>query len=193
TLNLGAVMDRKTKIVRKMGKAVENLIKSNKVDIHQGRGRLAGSGKVSVTGADGKTITLTTKNVVLATGSEPPSLPGLKVGGRGVVTSDEILEVKEIPKHLVVLGAGAVGVEFASIFLRFGSKVTLVEMLPRIVPLEDEEISAELLRVLRKQGMTIHTGVRAGNFRVTGTGVSLDVSAAAAPSAAGVSNGPVPP
>src|SRR5262245_17418332 len=97
TLNFGAVMDRKTKIIRKMGKAVENLIKTNKVDAHQGHGRLAGKGAVSVTGAGGQVTTLQAKNVLLATGSVPRMLPGLAADGKRVVTSDEILEIKEIP------------------------------------------------------------------------------------------------
>jgi len=190
TLNFGAVMDRKTKIVRKMGKAVENLIKTNKVDAHQGYGRLAGPGKVTVTAAGGKVTTLQTRNVLLATGSVPRMLPGLAADGKRVVTSDEILDLKEIPRHLVVLGAGAVGVEFASIFLRFGSKVTVVEMLPRVVPIEDEDISAELAKSLRKQGVTIHTDVRAGNFRATSERVSLDISPAGATGATGTATSP---
>ena len=125
-LDLSRVMDRKTKIVRKLGKGVENLLKTNKVDIHQGFGRLAGKGKVSVTAPDGKVMVLETRHTMLATGSAPRLLPGLKADGRRVVTSDEILDLKEIPKHLIILGAGAVGVEFASIYHRFGSKVTIV-------------------------------------------------------------------
>lgn len=177
-LDMGRVLDRKTKIVRKLGKGVENLLKSSKVDIHQGFGRVAGKGRVSVTGGDGKVATLETKHTMIATGSAPRMLPGLKADGRRVVTSDEILDLKEIPKHLIVLGAGAVGVEFASIFHRFGSKVTIVEMLPRVVPVEDEEISAELAKVLRKQGMTIHTGVMASNIKVTADKVTADLAPA---------------
>ncbi|HEY3174717.1 MAG TPA: dihydrolipoyl dehydrogenase [Candidatus Polarisedimenticolia bacterium] len=178
TLDLSRVMDRKTKIVRKMGKGVELAIKSNKVETFLGHGRLAGKGKVSVTAGDGKVTTLETGNVLIATGSVPRLIAGLKADGRRVVTSDEILDVKEIPKHLIVLGAGAVGVEFASIFHRFGSKVTIVEMLPRVVPLEDEEVSAELARVFKKQGMTIHTGTTASNFKVTGDSVGVDLGSA---------------
>ena len=187
-LDLSRVMDRKTKIVRKLGKGVENLIKASKVDIHQGFGRQAGKGKVSVTAADGKVTVLETKNTLLATGSAPRLLPGLKADGRCVVTSDEILDLKEIPKHLIVLGAGAVGVEFASIFHRFGSKVTIVEMLPRVVPFEDEEISAELAKILRKQGMTIHTGVMASNIKVTAGLVTADL--VPAPGSQGVQGAP---
>ncbi len=174
-LDFGVVMQRKTKIVRKLGKGVEILIRNNKIDSFQGHGRLAGRGKVSVQAADGKTTTLETRNVLIATGSTPRTLPGLEVDGTTVVTSDEILELKKIPGEMIVLGAGAVGVEFASIFHRFGTKVTIVEMLPRVVPLEDEEISETLGKLLRKQGMTVHTGVRAEKFAVKGGRVKASV------------------
>lgn len=190
-LDFGKVMDRKTKVVRKLGKGVEALIRGNGIDTYQGHGRLAGRGRVEVRAQDGKTTGLQTRNVLIATGSAPRSLPGLEPDGRHVVTSDEILELKEIPKSLIVLGAGAVGVEFASIYHRFGAKVTLVEMLDRIVPLEDAEISAALEKILRRQGMTIHTGVKAENIRVAGGGVTADLAGARAAAAAGSSNGPV--
>ncbi|HET6373159.1 MAG TPA: dihydrolipoyl dehydrogenase [Candidatus Polarisedimenticolia bacterium] len=193
-LDLGAVMQRKTVVVRKLGKGVEGLIKRNKIDSYQGHGRLAGRGRVAVTGADGKVTEIQTKNVLVATGSAPKSLPGLTIDGKTVVTSDEILEVTQIPKKLIVLGAGAVGVEFASIFHRFGAAVTIVEMLPRVVPIEDEEISAELARVFGKQGIGIRTGVLASNIRVETGGVKLDVAPApVAATAVGTPNGPVRP
>jgi len=174
-LDFGAVMQRKTKIVRKLGKGVEILIKNNKVDSFQGHGRLAGRGKVSVEGPDGKTTVVETSHVLIATGSTPHVLPGVKVDGTTVVTSDEILEIKQVPGEMIVLGAGAVGVEFASIFNRFGSKVTIVEMLPRVVPLEDEEISETLGKLLRKQGMTVHTGVRAEKISSAGGRVRASI------------------
>jgi dihydrolipoamide dehydrogenase len=176
SLDFGAVMQRKTKIVRKLGKGVEGLIIRNKVTPYQGHGRLAGPGRVVVTGADGRTQTLETKNVLIATGSVPRMLPGLKEDGRRVVSSDGILELKEVPKRLLVLGAGAVGVEFASIYHRFGSQVTILEMLPRAVPLEDEEVSRELEKLFRKQGIAVHTGVKAEGFDVTEAGVKVRVS-----------------
>jgi len=175
-LDFAAVMQRKT-----------GLIKSNKVDSHEGYGRLAGGGKVSVTGKDGKVTTLEAKNVLLATGSAPRMLPGLKADGTRIVTSDEILDIDAIPGSLVVIGSGAVGVEFASIFHRFGSKVTLVELLPRVVPLEDEEVSAELEKVFRRQGMQVHTGVSAGDIRLSGSRITATLTPAAA---AAVPNGP---
>jgi dihydrolipoamide dehydrogenase len=113
-----------------------------------------------------------TKNVLLATGSRPKSLSGITPDGRSILTSDEILELKEIPKSLIVIGAGAVGMEFASMFARFGTKVTVIEMLPRILPLEDEEISAEAHKVLAKQ-MTIHTGAKTEAALRTAAGVEV--------------------
>ncbi len=189
-LDFSVVMDRKTKVVRKLGKGVEMLIKRNKVDSYLGYGRLAGRGQVSVTASDGKVTTLKTKNVLIATGSTPRMLPGLKADGRNVVTSDEIVGLASVPGSLIVLGSGAVGVEFASIFHRFGSKVTNVELLSRVVPLEDEEISAELAKVFRKRGMTIHTGTRADGLKVQGGKVSGTLTPVEAASAAGVPDGP---
>ena len=109
---------------------------------------------------------------MLATGSRPRSLPGITPDGKAIITSDEILELKEIPKSLIVIGAGAVGIEFASIFARFGSTVTVIEMLPRVLPLEDEEISAEAAKLLAKH-MTIHTGARTEAALKTASGVEV--------------------
>ncbi len=177
-LDFTAVMQRKTVVVRKLGKGVEGILKRNKIATYQGYGRLAGRGKVSIATSDGAAATLQAKNVLLATGSAPKMLPGLKADGRRVVTSDEIVELKTLPASMIVLGAGAVGVEFASIFNRFGTKVTLVEMLPRVLPIEDEEISAELAKILVKQGIAVHTGVMAKDFTVTPEKVSVSIAPA---------------
>jgi len=145
-LDFKLVGDRKNKIVLKHAKGVEFLMKKNKVDWVKGFARLAGPGKVEVTGPDGVKQTLEAKNVVLATGSEARMLPGLQPDARRILTNIEILNLTEVPKSMAILGAGAVGVEFASCFHRFGTKVQLFEMLPRIVPVEDEEVSKELER-----------------------------------------------
>src|SRR5262249_57412222 len=110
--------------------------------------------------------------------SEARMLPGLQPDPEFILTNIEILNLIEVPKALAIIGAGAVGVEFASIFHRFGSKVTLIEMLPRIVPLEDEDISKELERVFKKSGIRIETGAKADNIRKTGSGVALTVTLA---------------
>ena len=121
-----------------------------------GWGRIAGPGRVSVE-KDGKKTEIETTYTMLATGSDARSLPGVEIDGKTILTNKEILELPAIPKSLVVVGAGAVGVEFASIFRTFGTEVTILEMLPRAVPLEDEEISAELLKAFKKRGIRIET------------------------------------
>jgi dihydrolipoamide dehydrogenase len=171
-LDFAKVMQRKERIVKRLSKGIESyLFKKNKITLFKGHGRLEGPRAVVVDGEGGEQK-IDTKNVILATGSRPKSLPGITPDGKVVVTSDEILELKEIPKSLVVIGAGAVGMEFASMFARFGSEVTVIEMLPRILPLEDEEISAEADKVLAKK-MTIYTGAKTEAVLKTKDGVEV--------------------
>jgi len=171
-LDLARVMERKNKIVAKHAKGIEFLMKKNKVDWIKGFGRLKGKGLVEVTGENGAR-TIETKNVIIATGSEARMLPGLQPERGVILTNVEILELAKIPESMIIIGAGAVGVEFASIFHRFGSKVTIFEMLPRVVPVEDEEISKELERVFKKSGIRIETGARVEDIQRTETGVKL--------------------
>jgi dihydrolipoamide dehydrogenase len=168
-INYPKVLQRKNGIVSKHAKGVEYLMKKNKVDVIRGFGVLKGGGKVEVRSEKG-TQTLETKNVIIATGSEARLLPGLKADD-AILTNIEILDMPAIPKTLAVIGAGAVGVEFASIFNRFGTKVTLLEMLPRIVPVEDEEISKELERLFKKTGIRVETGAKAEDIQRTEAGV----------------------
>jgi len=171
-LDFPAVMSRKDRIVLRLSKGIEGyLFKKNKITLLKGEGRLEGPKSVVVKGDAGETKVLT-KNVILATGSRPKSLPGIAPDGKTIITSDEILSLKEIPKSLIVIGAGAVGIEFASMFARFGSAVTVIEMLPRILPLEDEEISVEARKVLGKQ-MTIFTGAKTEAALKTAGGVEV--------------------
>jgi dihydrolipoamide dehydrogenase len=144
SVDWAAIQARKSKVVMRLAKGVELLLKKNKVETIQGFGRLAGPGQVSITDAKNQTREIATRNILLATGSEAKLLPGLQADRNIVLTNREILDLKEIPQSLIIIGAGAVGVEFGSIFHRFGTQVTILEMLPRAVPLEDEEISAEL-------------------------------------------------
>lgn len=155
-LNWAQVLARKDRVVRKHAKGIEALFKKNKVDSITGWGRYAGPGRVTVE-KDGKTTEISAKNVMLATGSEARSLPGVAFDSTTIVGNREILALSEVPKSLVIVGAGAVGVEFASIFRTFGTEVTLLEMLPRVVPVEDEEISKELDKAFRKKGIQIFT------------------------------------
>jgi dihydrolipoamide dehydrogenase len=172
--DLGAAKANKDAIVAKKAKGVDFLMKKNKIDVYKGYGKLAGPGRVTVAGEAGAQ-TLEGKNIILATGSEARMLPGLKPGGR-ILTNIEILALTEVPRSMLVLGAGAVGVEFASMYNRFGTKCTVLEMLPRIVPVEDEDVSKELERVFKKQGIRVETNAKAANIRETGAGVALDVS-----------------
>lgn len=173
TVDLAAVHRYKNKVVTKNAKGVEFLFKKNKVEWVPGRGRLAGTGKVEVTGADGAKRMLATRNVILATGSTVRDLPFARFDRARILSSDDILNVAELPKSLAILGAGAVGVEFASIFASFGSKVTVVELLPRAVPLEDEEISAALEKAFKKRGIEVHTDTAVTAVEVGKDGVTL--------------------
>jgi len=176
-LDFPLVLGRKNAIVARHAKGVEFLMKKNKVDWIKGYGRLAGQGRVEVTG-NGPTQTLETRAIVLATGSEARMLPGLQPDAQRILTNIEILDLTHVPQSLAILGAGAVGVEFASCFHRFGSKVSVFEMLPRIVPVEDEEVSKELLRYFRKTGIRVETGARVDTTSVqrTDAGVRFNVT-----------------
>jgi len=169
-----AILARKAKVVTKLSKGVEFLLKKNHVEMVRGFAKLAGPGKISVTDSKGATQEITAKNIVLATGSEARLLPGLEPDGKTILTNKEILSLPEIPISLVIIGAGAVGVEFASIFHRFGSKVTVLEMLPRAVPLEDEEISAELEKSFRHQGIAIVMQAKVAKVAKTAKGISVE-------------------
>jgi dihydrolipoamide dehydrogenase len=172
-INFESVYQRKNKIVDQLSKGVAFLMKKNKITVFKGTGSLAGKGKVNVTAADGKVETIDTKNVIIATGSAPRLLPGLEVKAPRVVTSDELLEIRQIPKSMVVLGAGAVGVEFASVFNHFGSEVTIIELLPRIVPIEDEEVSKELTRVFKKRKINVLTDTKFQSAKVNADDVEI--------------------
>jgi dihydrolipoamide dehydrogenase len=178
-LNWGAVLDRKGKIVSKHAKGLEFLMRKNKVETLKGYGKLTGpaqNGIHAIELKDGSKATqIKAKNVILATGSEARMIPGLLPDDR-VLTNIEILKLGKVPKSLIVVGAGAVGVEFASIFRSFDCEVTILEMLPRMVPLEDEEVSKELARVYRKRGITTHTGARVEKVEKSKTGVTVTFS-----------------
>jgi dihydrolipoamide dehydrogenase len=171
-LDFPKVKERKDGIVSKHSKGVEMLLKRAKVERIPGYATLQGGGKVSVQ-SDAGAQTLEARNIIVATGSEARMLPGLQPDPEFIVTNIEILDLTAVPKSLAVIGAGAVGVEFASMFQRFGTEVTVIEMLPRIVPVEDEDVSKELERSFRKQKIRVETGARAENIERTGNGVKL--------------------
>jgi dihydrolipoamide dehydrogenase len=172
-LDVEAVHKYKDKVVQSSARGVEYLFKKNGVTLVAGRGRLAGPGKVEVTTNEGSKTVLSTKHVILATGSAIRGLPGVAFDGTRVWNSDHALTRKEIPKSMIVLGAGAVGVEFASIYASFGTKVTVVELLPRLIPLEDAALGAELEKAFRKRGIPAHTGTKVDKVVTTESGVNV--------------------
>ena len=163
-VNWKAVLARKDDVISRHTKGLDFLMKKNKITTFKGYGTLTGSAKdgvhtVDVKGADGKTQAVKAKKIVLATGSNARMLPGY-TADETILTNYEILKIAELPKSLVVIGSGAVGIEFASIFKSFGAEMTILEMLPRIVPVEDEEISKELTRLMKKRGFDINLSVK---------------------------------
>jgi len=175
-LDLPLVLDRKNKIVAKHARGVEFLMKKNKVEIIPGFGVLKGGGKIEVTSERG-VQTIEAKNIIIATGSEARMLPNMQPDST-ILTNIEILQMGTVPKSMAVIGAGAVGVEFASIFQRFGTQCTILEMLPRLVPVEDEEVSKELERSFQKQGIRCETGAKVESVQRGGAGVILNATLA---------------
>lgn len=167
-VDFAGVQAYKADIVDQNARGVDFLLKKYGVTLVEGTGRLTGRGKVEVTGRDGSKQTLATRNVVIATGSRVADLPVAPRDGQVIVNSDDLLEIDRVPEHLIVMGAGAVGSEFASVFVRFGSKVDLIELMPNILPLEDEEISKTVERSFKKQGMNVLTGTRVQKVERTG-------------------------
>jgi dihydrolipoamide dehydrogenase len=172
-VNWPAILARKDKIVKKHALGIASLFRKHKIDSLTGWGRIAGPGRVSVE-RDGKTTELETTYTMLATGSEARTLPGVDISCKAILTNREVLCLEAIPKTFLVVGAGAVGVEFASIFRSFGAEVTVLEMLPRVVPLEDEEISAELDKAFRKKGIRIETEAKVSSVKKDPKGAAVD-------------------
>jgi dihydrolipoamide dehydrogenase len=171
-INWANVLARKDKIVKKHSKGIEFLFKKNKVEWVQGWGRYEGPGRVSVE-KDGKKTAIEASNVLMVSGSEARALPGIEPDHKAILTNRSILELPEIPKTLIVVGAGAVGVEFASIYNSFGTQVTILEALPRVVPVEDEEISAELDKAFRKKNIQIFTSSMVESVKKDAKGVTV--------------------
>ena len=178
-IDMTAVHARKDKIVKGLTGGIDLLFKKNKVERIAGTGRLLGGGKVEVTADGTATQTLEAKEIVVATGSTARSVPGIEIDRKRIITSDEAIHMAAIPKSIAIMGSGAVGVEFASIFKRFGSDVTLIELLPRIVPNEDEAVSAELARVFKKGKITVLTGTKVTSAKPGANGVTLTAEPAA--------------
>ena len=176
-IDMNQVHARKDKIVKGLTGGVEFLFKKNKIDWIKGSGRLTGKGTVEITEGDKQTLTAR-KEIIVATGSQPRSVPGIEIDRKRIITSDEAINMRAIPKSIAIMGSGAVGVEFASIFRRFGSDVTIIELLPRLVPVEDEAVSTELERSFKKQGIKVLTGTKVTSAKVGADGVELEAQGA---------------
>ena len=156
--DLARVVERSRKVAGQLNQGVTGLMKKNKVDVHMGTGRIAGKGKLAVTGEDDKTTELSARAIMIATGARARDLPFAKADGKRIWTYRHAMVPEEMPSKLLVIGSGAIGVEFASFYSDLGAEVTIVEMLPRVLPVEDEEVSAFMEKQLKKQGMTVMTG-----------------------------------
>ena len=170
-LNLDNVMKHKDLVVKRGLMGVEALLKKNKVTTIIGFGKVVKTGIVDVEGKQ-----YTTKNIILATGSSVKWFPGMEPDGKGIITSNEALTMKQVPKSMVVIGAGAVGLEFASVYHRFGSQTTVVEAMPQILPIEDEELANELQKIMTKRGMKFHVGSKVESIKPAAGGYDVTVS-----------------
>lgn len=170
TLNLSAVIKRKNEVVRKNKAGIQSLLKANRVDVLKGEGRVTAPGVVSV---DGQSIKA--RSIILATGSSPADLPGLELDGKQVISSTEALELTEPPKRVAVIGAGPLGAEFACVWNTLGSQVTMIEMMPNILPKEDEEIVSRLATLLTRRGMDIRTDTKVGRLTKNAKSVHLEL------------------
>jgi dihydrolipoamide dehydrogenase len=172
SLNWPATLARKEAVVNKHAKGIEFLFRKNKVDKMQGWGKWAGPGRVTVE-KDGQVTEIEATHIMFGTGSAARSLPGVEIDGKTILSNIEILQLPAVPKTLVIVGAGAVGVEFASVFNSFGTQVTVLEMLPRITPIEDEEISGELEKALKKKGIQIFTEAKVDSVKKDAQGATV--------------------
>ncbi len=175
-LDYSVAVKRSRQVSDRLVRGVGFLMRKNKVDVHMGTAYLQDRNTVQVTDKDGKTQTLKTKNFIIATGARTMNIPGVEVDGEKVVTYLEAILQTKLPKSVIIIGAGAIGVEFATVWNAYGSEVTIVEMLPRILPLEDEESSGELTKAYQKRGIKILTGHRVQSVETTDEGVRVRVS-----------------
>jgi dihydrolipoyl dehydrogenase len=173
TIDLARVHARKNKIVTGLTKGVEFLFKKNTIEWIKGTGKLAGQGRVEIAGPAART--LVAREIIVATGSAPRSVPGITLDSKHIITSDEAIHLPEVPKSIAILGSGAVGVEFASIFHRFGSDVTIIELLPRLVPNEDAAVSAELEKAFKKRGIAVRTATKVTAASVSAGTVTIEM------------------
>ena len=175
-LDFGAAVKRSQRIANRLSKGVNFLMRKNKIDIHMGTAKFIDTNRLTATGEDGQTTILQAKNIVIATGASPMMIPGMDIDGKRVVTYREAILQEQLPKSVVIIGAGAIGLEFATIWSSYGVEVTIVEMLPRIAPLEDEEVSVELTKAFNKRGIQVLAGTKVEGIEVQEAGVKVKVA-----------------
>ncbi|WOR14559.1 dihydrolipoyl dehydrogenase [Hyphomonas sp. FCG-A18] len=178
-VDLKQMMAQKADAVDGLTKGVAFLLKKNKVDHIQGKGRITGPGQVEVTGKDGKTQTVSAKNIVIATGSEPSTLPGIEIDEERIVSNTGALSLKAIPKKLVLIGAGVIGLEMGQVWSRLGSEVTVIEYLDRILPGTDNEVAKEAQKIFKKQGLTFKLGTKVTSVEKLKTKLKITAEPAA--------------
>ncbi len=171
-----AVVKRSRDVAAQLSAGVTFLMKKNKIDVIEGTGKLAGEGKIAIEGKDGKSRTISTKNIIIATGARARVIEGLEPDGKTVWSYREAMVPRAIPKSLIVVGSGAIGIEFASFYRAFGTEVTVVEVLDRILPAEDEEISKEAARAFKKRGIHILTGAKIGKMDISAKGAKMEIT-----------------
>ncbi len=176
-LDLGAMMERKDKVVKDLTKGVAYLMRKNKVNVLEGLGTILDPQTVEVTAKDGTKTKVSTKNIVIATGSVPNALPTLQFDGKNVISSTEALSLTKVPQHLIVVGGGVIGLELGSVWRRLGAKVTVVEFADKICGGMDKQASEQLKKILEKQGFTFLLSTKVTGARITGGGVSVSVEA----------------
>jgi len=175
SFDIGKVVARSRAVAKQLNKGVAHLMKKNKITVVMGEGKLTARNKLSVTGADGKASELSAKHVILATGARARDLPFAKADGKRIWTYRHAMTPPEMPAELLVIGSGAIGIEFASFYADLGAKVTVVEMLDRLVPVEDSEVSAQLAKSLQKQGLTILTSAGVESLKADAKGVAATI------------------
>lgn len=171
--NITQMVKRKGEVVKSNVEGIAFLMKKNKIDVHIGMGSFVDKNTIKITGKDGKEKTITTEKVIIATGSKPTPLPFASFDKKRIISSTEILELKEIPKHLIVIGGGVIGMELGSVYARIGSKVTVVEFLDSLIPTMDGTMGKELLKIAKKMGMEVYLGHKVTSLENKGKEVAL--------------------
>ncbi len=176
TADYAHAVQRSRRVADRMAKGVEFLFRKNKITLHAGTGALAARNAVEVRGSDGSQV-IEARAIILATGSEPKSLPGVAIDEEQIISSNGAVRSEARPASLIVIGAGAVGMEFADVFASYGAQVTVIEALPKVLPLEDDEVSSQIARLFARRGMSIRTGVRVKAVTPGPGAVSVEVEA----------------